>query len=176
MKCGVILYGPPAAGKDTITECLRSIRPAYTLFPRLKAGSGRASGYRMTTDAELEALRAKGDMVWENRRYGATYAIDRPTLERLLDTRWPIVHLGQLKAIERIVEAVPDVKWISVYVWCPRNVAEERIAARCTGDDAARLQAWDETEPLENADLVFNTADIAPGRAAYEIDRLVGRS
>lgn len=38
---GVILYGPPGAGKDTVTAELVQQDPSYALFERLKAGPGR---------------------------------------------------------------------------------------------------------------------------------------
>ena len=37
MNIGVILYGPPAAGKDTITGELLALDPRYRQFSRLKA-------------------------------------------------------------------------------------------------------------------------------------------
>lgn len=75
---GMILYGPPAAGKDTITAALRQLDPRYVLFQRIKAGPGRSTGYRMADADALDALRAAGDVIYEHQRYGATYVIDRP--------------------------------------------------------------------------------------------------
>lgn len=45
----VMLYGPPAAGKDTVTEALIRLDRSYRLYQRLKVGAGRTDGYRMTT-------------------------------------------------------------------------------------------------------------------------------
>ena len=41
MMLGVILYGPPAAGKDTVTRELTTLEGEVHLFSRVKAGSGR---------------------------------------------------------------------------------------------------------------------------------------
>ncbi|SCL15967.1 guanylate kinase [Micromonospora rhizosphaerae] len=166
---GVILYGPPAAGKDTITQALSDLDPAYRLFRRLKAGPGRAVGYRMTTPEHVDQLRAAGDVVWENHRYGAVYAVDRPTLQAGLLDHVPVLHLGQVEAVQAVKSAVPEARWLVVYLWCPREVAEDRILARATGDTADRLQAWDQTQPLSGADLAIDTATVAPDEAARQV-------
>lgn len=173
MMRGVILYGPPAAGKDTITAHLHAVDPAYVLFPRLKAGPGRTTGYRLTTSDELDRLDAAGAIVWENRRYGARYAIDRPELEARLHAQVPVLHLGQIPAVEAVKAATPDTDWLVVFVWCPRGEAARRIEQRATGDTEARLRAWDETEPLDVPDLRLDTAETPAQAAALAIDELV---
>jgi guanylate kinase len=55
-------------GKDAVTTALHQLDSRYQQFRRLKAGSGRTTGYRMTTEQELAALRASGEVVWENCR------------------------------------------------------------------------------------------------------------
>jgi guanylate kinase len=165
---GVILYGPPAAGKDTITAELVKLDQRYQLFSRLKSGSGRTLGYRMVSDAAIERLRERGDVIWENSRYEATYVVDRPGLIQGLETGIPIVHLGQVEAVGRIRSALGT--WLAVSLWCPRDVAEVRVRARGSTDIEARLRAWDETEPLADADLALNTAEISPEQAAQLIN------
>lgn len=61
----VILYGPPAAGKDTVTKALTELDTNYQIYQRLKVGAGRRAGYRITTLSHLEALRSTGAVVWE---------------------------------------------------------------------------------------------------------------
>ncbi|WP_435124325.1 kinase [Micromonospora tulbaghiae] len=163
---GVILYGPPAAGKDTITRTLTETDPAFRLFRRLKAGPGRTAGYRMATVDRLQHLRSRGDVVWENDRYGARYVVDRPALRNDLTDHVPVVHLGQAEAVEAVRSAIEGARWLTVYVWCPRPLAQHRIEARATGDTSDRLRAWDETPPLPGADLSINTAEVSPAEAA----------
>lgn len=169
MMRGAILYGPPAAGKDTITEALHRLDPRYSLFRRLKAGGGKTTGYRMTTSAAVGELRENGNLIWENSRYGAVYAVDRPGLLNHLGTGYPVLYLGQVEAIDAVTKATPDVKWSVIYVWCPRDIAEKRLIARNPEDVADRLRAWDQTPPFEDAALTINTADTAPNTAAEEI-------
>jgi guanylate kinase len=173
MTRGVILYGPPAAGKDTITEALHRLDPRYRLFRRLKTGGGKTTGYRMTTSAVLGELRENGDLIWENSRYGAVYAVDRPALLDHLAAGYPVLHLGQVEAIDAVTKATPAANWTVVYVWCPRDIAEERLTARDPEDVAERLRAWDQTLSIDSAELMINTAHLVPDAAAAEIYRLV---
>src|SRR4051812_35553704 len=95
---GVILYGPPASGKDTVTTELCKLSDAYAYFDKLKAGEeGRTAGYRMVSEERLADLRKRGLILHEVTRYGATYAVDSIGLDKLLeDDRIPIVHMGQI--------------------------------------------------------------------------------
>lgn len=170
---GVILYGPPAAGKDTVTCALHELDPSYVLFRRLKAGPGRTGGYRITTPEHIKELRDRGDIVWENHRYHATYVIDRPSLVERLHDHVPILHLGQLEAIDAVIRATPAARWLAVYLWCPRDIAAVRIAARRTRDDTDRLHAWDQTTPLPDAHLTINTATTPPAEAAQLVHHAV---
>lgn len=164
---GVLLYGPPASGKDTITEALTAESPLFELFRRLKVGAGRTRGYRMASATEIAALESRGHILYENQRYGARYLVDQPELARLLSAgRIPVVHLGQPEAIAPIVAATPATRWLIVEVWCPREEAARRGSARGTGDLPARLRAWDETSRLADPDLRIDTAHTAPDAAA----------
>jgi guanylate kinase len=172
MTRGVILYGPPAAGKDTITEALHKLDPRYSLFRRLKAGGGKTTGYRMTTSAALGELRENGDLIWENSRYGAVYAVDRPALLDDLAAGYPVLHLGQVEAIDAVTKATPGANWTVVHIWCPRDIAKKRLTARNPEDVKDRLQAWDQTVSIDCADLTIDTAQAAPDAVAEEIHRL----
>jgi len=169
---GVLLYGPPAAGKDAVTAALHHLEPSYALFPRLKAGPGRATGYRMTDMATINELRRSGDVVWENRRYGAVYAIDRPFLLESLRSHVPVVHVGQPEAVGAVIDATTPASWLKVSLWCPRETARTRLIARGSTDIADRLRAWDETAPLTHADLALDTSHASPTEAARQIRRL----
>src|SRR2546427_5470191 len=66
VRQGVLLYGPPTAGKDTITAALTELDARYVPFIRLKIGSGRTKGYRMGTPEQLAELEAHGDVIYRN--------------------------------------------------------------------------------------------------------------
>jgi guanylate kinase len=79
----VVLYGPPASGKNVITEALSQSSPRYILFEKFKVGAGRQAGYRLTTTADIDRMRGLGLILYANERYGNTYAVDRPSLDAL---------------------------------------------------------------------------------------------
>jgi guanylate kinase len=174
----VILYGPPASGKDTITRALASIDPRYALFRRLKTGSGNTNGYRMASPGDLAALRERGQVLYQNDRYGSTYVVDRPHLAAMLGAgQIPIVHIGQVEGI-RAVRSYPA-DWITVALRCARSTTARRARERGSADIEARLTAWDET--LEDFSRVGNagffacldTDTMKPDDAAKAIDALV---
>src|SRR6266508_44830 len=105
MSAGVILYGPPAAGKDSVGKALAQISARYQHFARLKVGGGKTSGYRIISPADLDALRAAGEVVWENHVYGSTYAIDSSGLSSALNSGIPVLHVGQAEAVSAVRHA-----------------------------------------------------------------------
>ncbi|MEU5583041.1 guanylate kinase [Streptomyces huasconensis] len=179
-KQGVILYGPPASGKDTVTAALTELNSRYAQFARLKVGAGKSAGYRMGTAQQLHELEAAGDVVYANSRYGNTYAIDRPGVDAAFAAGVPVVHLGQIIGIRALVDGYPA-DWSVVLLWCPREVTEQRSAGRGDNDTAARLAAWDATRedldahPGTTWDLTVDTTEVAPQDAARLIDQLLAQ-
>ncbi|WP_333774684.1 phosphotransferase-like protein [Streptomyces sp. IBSBF 3136] len=179
-KQGVILYGPPASGKDTVTAALSDLNSRYAQFARLKVGTGKTAGYRMGTAEHLRELEAAGDVVYANARYGNTYVIDRPGVDAAFDAGVPVVHLGQVDGIRALVDGYPA-DWSVVLLWCPREVTEQRSAERDDRDTAARLAAWDATREDLDAhpgmvwNLTVDTTVSAPQDAARLIDQLLAQ-
>ncbi|MFI8200874.1 AAA family ATPase [Streptomyces sp. NPDC085942] len=179
-KQGVILYGPPASGKDTVTTALSDLHPRYAQFARLKVGTGKATGYRMGTPEQLHELEAAGDVIYANARYGNTYMIDRPGVDAAFAAGVPVVHLGQVDGVRALVDDYAA-DWSVVLLWCPREVTEQRSAGRGDSDTAARLAAWDATRadldayPSMAWDLAVDTTASAPQETARLIDQLVAQ-
>lgn len=141
---GVILYGPPASGKDTVTAELCKLSSAYAYFEKLKAGQGRTTGYRIASEERLADLRDGGLILHEVARYGATYAVDSIGLDKLFeDGRIPIVHMGQLAGVNALRQHGPD--WLDVLLWCSKDVTEERARKRGSADLEERLAVWHAT-------------------------------
>jgi guanylate kinase len=178
LKQGVILYGPPASGKDTITTALTGLHSKYAQFARLKVGTGKSASYRMGTAEQLRELEAAGDVIYANTRYGNTYAIDRPGVAAAFAAGVPVVHLGQVDGIRALIDGYPA-DWAVVLLWCPREVTKQRSAGRGDSDTAARLAAWDATREDLDAhpgmvwDLTVDTTVSAPVDAARLIDQLL---
>jgi guanylate kinase len=179
MRLGILLYGPPAAGKDTVTTALAALDARYVPFRRLKVGSGKSAGYRMGTAAKLADLEARGDVVYRNERYGNVYVVDRPGLDRAFEGgAVPVVHLGQVAGVEQVA-ALPGVRWVRVLLWCSRTSTAERSRHRDDTDTTARLAAWDATRedlasyPPAGWEVRVDTDAVTPQEAAQQIDTFV---
>ncbi|MCL2092506.1 MAG: hypothetical protein FWH11_15125 [Micrococcales bacterium] len=175
MTRGVILYGPPAAGKDTIDAALTALSPAYQHFERLKVGPGSTTGYRIVTEADLDDLRHQGAIVWENTQYGAVYAVDAPTLKEALAHATPVLHLGQPEGVAAVVHATPETRWTVVTLHCSRTTAADRLARRDPQHAATRLAVWDVTPELTDADLIIDTDATTPDESARLINDTISR-
>jgi guanylate kinase len=169
---GVILYGPPAVGKDTITAELAKLDSRYELFRKLKVGAGKSGGYRLTTVEELEALHSTDGLLYRSARYGNEYAVDRAEIDAMTARgSVPVVHMGQVDGVGAL-RSYGSVRWLSVALWCSREASSERAIARGSMDVAARTSAWEETaEDLRrNANFVFDlmvwTESCSPSGAA----------
>ncbi|MPY36724.1 guanylate kinase [Streptomyces adustus] len=180
MTHGVVLYGPPAAGKDTVSQALAQLDDRYRQFERLKVGTGKSAGYRMGTAEQLRELEAAGDVVYANARYGNMYVIDAPGLDAAFEAGVAVVHLGQVDGIRALVDGYPA-DWSVVLLWCPREVTEQRSAGRGDSDTSARLAAWDATRkdldshPGTIWDLVVDTTTASPQDTARLIDQLLAQ-
>jgi guanylate kinase len=174
-----LLYGPPAAGKDTITAALTELDARYVPFTRLKIGSGKTEGYRMGTLEQLAGLEAAGDVIYRNDRYGNIYVVDRPGLDQAMEGgRIPVVHLGQMVGMEQVTALYPA-RWVRVLLWCSKETTARRSPQRGDTDTAARLTAWDATQadlvahPRAQWELRVDTDTTAPREAAQRIDDIV---
>jgi guanylate kinase len=179
MRSGILLYGPPAAGKDTVSTALTALDARYVPFRRLKVGSGKSTGYRMGTAAQLANLQASGDVIYRTERYGNVYAVDRPGLDQALEGgAVPVVHLGQVAGVEQVA-ALSRVRWVRVLLWCSRTSTAERSRSRGDTDTAARLAAWDATrEDLASHaqagwEVRVDTDLVTPREAAQQIGAFV---
>jgi guanylate kinase len=171
MSRPVILYGPPAVGKDTITEALADLDPAYQLFPLLKAGLGRSRGYRMIPLHQLGALASAGDLILRWNRYGNTYAVDRSGIRAALAAYSPVLHFAERYHVETVFTAEP-VNWLVVGLTCPRSVAAERLRARNPDDVEQRLAVFDQVLPLGDlGQFELDTSVMSPDEAATCIHR-----
>jgi guanylate kinase len=179
VRPGVLLYGPPAAGKDTITAALVALDGRYVPFTRLKVGGGKTSGYRMGTPEQLADLEAHDDVIYRNERYGNVYVVDRPGLEEVTGGGGiPVVHLGQMAGVQVVGDGFPA-RWACVLLWCSRQSTAERSRQRGDADTVARLAAWDATQadlaahPHARWELRVDTDTTAPAEAAKRIDTVV---
>ncbi|MFF3671089.1 nucleoside/nucleotide kinase family protein [Microtetraspora malaysiensis] len=157
---GIVLYGPPASGKSTITAALADTDPQFTLLRKLKVGTGRTDEYDFVTAEHLEQLREAGRLLVETRRYGNTYAVDACTVEAMAEAdQIPIVHVGSVADLHQLTDSGGD--WLRVRLWVPRELCEQRSQSRGDTDTDKRLQAWDEAQTDLNVHAETATFDLS---------------
>ncbi|GGP18423.1 guanylate kinase [Nonomuraea glycinis] len=140
---GIVLYGPPASGKSTVTAALTALDSRLVLLRKLKAGTWHGSEYEFVGFERLAELRAAGRLLVETYRYGNAYAVDRHQVQQITGAGMlPVVHMGNIPDVRRLVEAGP---WLPVMLWVSRETCERRSRRRGDSDTAQRLRAWDET-------------------------------
>ncbi|MFJ8848762.1 guanylate kinase [Streptomyces sp. NPDC102437] len=173
----VVLYGPPTAGKDTVTAALCSADSRFQPVTKLKHGTGRSAGYRFVTAEELDDLRRRGRIAVATRRYGNVYAVDRLSLTQPQEQGLvPVTHIGNVTDMRTLLDRTPEASWLRVLLWVPRNVCQERSGERGDTDTPKRLAAWDETaqdvlgsDLRDLFDLVVRTDRTDPAMAAKQI-------
>lgn len=177
---GLVLYGPPAAGLDTVTEALSVLDPRFTLYQRLKVGDGRTAGYRIIDLDEFARADDAGELLHAYSRYGALYGIDRSLLSTMLqDDLVPVVHLVRVDGVLALLEAGFPAKWTIVCLWCALKETEQRLTARSDPRAEERTAAWAETLAdlhdvgLDLFDLTINTGTVEPEQAAALIAQTV---
>lgn len=125
---GLVLFGPPASGKDTVTQVLSRVHPRFRLFEKLKLGTGRSAGYRMATEEDLRAIQSSGGLLSEVKRYGNSYFIDQKELDRLEHEGFiPVVHTADLAEASLISRRRG---WVSCCLWVSRREARCRLMER----------------------------------------------
>lgn len=179
LPTAVILYGPPASGKDTITRALTQLDSRYALFQRLKVGTGKSDGYRMGSTQELADLDAAGQVLYSNSRYGNTYVVDKPGLDKMFTAGLvPVLHLGQIAGVRAVIDTYPA-RWTTVLLWCTKEETKVRSVGRGDADTEARLTAWQATQddvdahPDQVWDLTVTTGAHSPEAAAQRVDQQV---
>jgi guanylate kinase len=100
--------------------------------------------------------------------------VDRSGLKEQFSDGIPVLHLGQVDAIETVISATPACRWLVVDLWCSRDVAEQRISERGLRDLPDRMAAWDQTPHLEYPDLTFDTGIFDAIEVAREICQAIG--
>ncbi|WP_053175186.1 hypothetical protein [Nonomuraea sp. SBT364] len=172
---GIVLYGPPASGKSTVTAALTVLDPRFVLLRKLKAGDRRGSEYEFVSIERMAELRTGGRLLVETHRYGNTYAVDRHQVERMTTAgQVPIVHMGNIPDIRRLIDVG---LWLVVLLWVSRESCERRSRQRRDDDTDRRLRAWDETlaDLCAHGDSLFScrfeTDEITPDGGARQIAR-----
>jgi guanylate kinase len=170
VSVGVILHGPPASGKSTVTRELISLKSGFRNFKTIKVTTDSSFGdYEFLTPIEFNRVENENRIVWQIHRYDAIYAIDRLRLADDLLCSVPIVQVGQAGAVGAVVKEFSDTTWVTVDLRCDRQSARARLVARNPREVELRISVWDKTPQLDNCTLVLDTVVLSPSDTAARI-------
>lgn len=167
---GLVLLGPPAAGKDTITTLLEQ-RSDLRLVRKVKAGSGRAAGYRLVSSETFDGHAERGEMISAVERYGNRYGVLRSDVVAVQqDGHVPVVHTASPDEAKRLVEEGMAL----CLIWCSRSTSSERLNARDQSSVAERLAVWDQLQSeLGDAESLLDIVVDTTNRSADDAARAI---
>lgn len=169
----LVLAGPPAVGKDTLTLKLEKLYSKFILFDKLKTGGGRRKTYRRISSEEFTRMSAAGSMVSEVRQHGSCYGVDREHLQALINADFvPVIHTAHESEWKAL--SAHD-GFVGIILWAAPDVAHKRLLDRDGKNSATmaeRLELWKYWTELRRNDF----ADSFPGAKAivhtdtYDVD------
>ncbi|MDF5758980.1 AAA family ATPase [Spongiactinospora sp. TRM90649] len=135
---GIILCGPPASGKSTVTGALHELDPRFVLARSLVVGDDHADDHDQVTHEQVERLRAAGRIIADTRRDGNRYVIDRHPIEHIAQAGLvPVVHVGSSRDVEGL--SVMG-EWVRVLLVTPPEIRRERLRRRADDAGGPRLR------------------------------------
>lgn len=167
---GLVLIGPPAAGKDTITDIVEQ-RSNLRLLKKAKAGSGRSAGYRLVSMEEFDECVARGEMVSTVERYGNRYGVMRADVAAIQQAGdIPVIHTA---SVEEALTLAADGMALCL-IWCSRSESADRLRHRDQSTVDERLAVWDQLQDdldviAKHLDLVIDTTDQSASAVASTI-------
>lgn len=148
---GVVLAGPPASGKRTVTFALTSLRRSYASFPALTVAHRARVAAEQTTRRHLDELRAWAQLFHEFTSDGIRFAYERERLNNLREQgRIPIACVDDGDVLQAFEREADD--WLQILLWCPRDEAERRLARtwfaheKQRTPDRSSMRRWDRSE------------------------------
>jgi len=164
----LLVAGPPASGKDTITEALTALDSKYVLFKKHRTGVDSAK-YNTLSAGDFEQMKNDGAFVQAHYRYGRGYGVCKETLRDLVDAnKLPIIHTGKIDNL-LLLKSTINYPCGTVLLWEERDVLIERIKQRGPVNEVHtrvdglddELQEWqDRYDDYMNLDLVIRNNSI----------------
>jgi len=142
----LLLSGPPASGKDTVSHELINRNNRFVLFKKHRAGGETNSGYIDISTAQFKEMEAQNKFIQSHLRYGRLYGVSRDGIEKTLAYgKIPIIHTGRIENLVKLKDVFGQ-KCIAIHLWEHRDILAERIRKRHNNAEeiSARITALDE--------------------------------
>ncbi len=138
----VLLYGPPASGKDTITQLLQNRNNIFFHFKKHKVYPGdqqiqtknQLSYFHISMNRFLNMI-ANGEFLQFHWRYKSFYGVSKVLMDDSLSNgKIPIVHVGKIYDLLELTDVL-EAKLIIILVWETLDVISKRLKFRHKGDN-----------------------------------------
>lgn len=125
----ICVVGPSGAGKDTLIDAARSLRPGLVIVRRVITRPSSLGGedFDGVTQAEFDRRKAAGAFGLDWRAHGLSYGVPAATLALRDEGRNLLVN-GSRAALEQARGVFPDLEVIRITA--PSSVLMERLLAR----------------------------------------------
>lgn len=159
----VILCGPPASGKDTITTALKGLGD-YEKVRLHRTGPRPKEGYIHVDDEQFEILKRENHFIEHHTTYGRQYGV---SIGELLITsikhKYSVIHLGSPKQALEIKKNLPQDIVKIIYLWNTRTELQERLHLRYqdNADEILRRMAVAAQEMADFKEVGLEAVDLA---------------
>jgi guanylate kinase len=160
MKSGnvILLSGPPASGKDSVTNLLNERNTLFVNFLKhcgcdLSAEKRGMESYVNISVEEFKRMISNGDFIQYHKRYGRFYGVSKKLLNDYLNKGLvPVIHTGRIENLITLESKILN-KVYKILIWAKRDDIQQRLDKRQNGDIIEinkRLEAYD----IEMLDLI----------------------
>lgn len=126
---GIVLAGPPGAGKRTTAFALTALGRRYERLPALTTARESTLDIERATPAHIDELRAWAQVLHESDRQGGAHVYDHERLRAIRDAgRFAVVTLDTTSALDAFARESPD--WLAVLLHGPYDQARTTVARR----------------------------------------------
>ncbi len=173
MKSIILLCGPPASGKDSITEAVCNIDKSFCHFKKHRAINKNANmdrnNYINISKDEFEKMIKNGDFIQYHKRYDRYYGISKQALADGISKNLNIIiHTGRIENLQELKKKI-NVNTISILLWAPIYLLRQRLQKRHPNNEneisrrliAAQEEFIDLTkiDLRKNFDAIIRTTD-----------------
>ncbi len=130
----ILLCGPPASGKDSITEAICKIDEGFYHFKKHRAINGKTymhrNNYIDITKDEFKKMIENDEFIQYHERYNRYYGISKKAMaDGISKNLNMIIHTGRIENLQELKKKINE-NTISILLWAPMDILRQRLVKR----------------------------------------------